>query len=110
MGKEGGNGTWKWIAASFLAMATLFLTLFLTIRAADVGAIEKQLARNVDDLIEIKKRVNLQDTTQSRMNTEKALDLQWKIAVAKNIEAIMDELKIPESRRAYIEQDSTSTR
>lgn len=109
MGKE-SNGTWKWVAGSFLAMGTIFLTLFLTIRAADVGAIEKQLARGVDELAEIVKRINLQDTIHARLNTEKALDLQWKIAVAKNIEAIMDQLAIPEYRRAYVEPDSTGSR
>jgi len=50
---------------------------------------------------------HLQDTILAKFNTDKALDLQWKIAVAKNIEAIMDELKIPESRRTYVEPDAT---
>lgn len=110
MAKGNGNGIWKWVAGSFVAMATVFLTLFLTIRASDVGAIEKQINRIVDELVEIKVRINIQDTAQARQNTEKALDQQWKIAMAKNIEAIMDELRIPESRRAYVEPDTMGNR
>ena len=97
MMKNNGNGKLTWILVGVLVSMAAW-------------GLRETYGTLKDRIIAAEYVNNMQDTTLAKINTARAVDLQWKIAVAKNIEAIMDELRIPESRRAYAEPDTTRGR
>jgi hypothetical protein len=106
------NGTWKWIVGSTIGLATLFLTLALTLRGADLRSIDRYIAvAGVKEMVS-EARNAAQDSSIARLNAATALDRQeWRNllrAISTNQQLILDALDVPRWKRATIDTTASA--